>query len=164
MMLYCYNCGCSLRDEAESYADYCANCRGRHWFVTWDEIDRSNYHCDGKKRKEQLPEREVSPSPIVERKLSRIGGGDSDIAVANVVKDKMHKHYDYAVGAEITSRSQKKRVYDENDLIMVSANEEYKDKDKPRKTGFCSSYGGQKNHQSSAERGGARTKDGRQVI
>lgn len=89
---------------------------------------------------------------------------NSGVTVCGVVPDKMHKHFDWAVGAEITSRSQKRRLYDDAGMIMVSAKDEWRDKDKPRQHGFVASYAGQKNHQSSADRGGVRTKTGQRVV
>ncbi len=139
MSLYCFGCGTIGPDRW----GICNVCNGWYHFVDED----THLRLIGK-----------SP-PIIIHDSMGIGN-----VVPNVVPDKMHKHYDYAVGAEITSRSQKKRLYEENDLIMVSAKEEWRDKDKPRRTGFAASYAGQKNHQSSAERGGVRTVTGQKVV
>ena len=89
----------------------------------------------------------------------------SEIEICNVVPDKMTKHYDYAVGATIDSRSQKRRVYAENDMIMVSAAEEAKKNGAPTIKCKARSYPGQKNRRSSAEKWtGARTKTGQEMI
>jgi len=115
----------------------CAGCAG--WFHFVDE--ETHLRLTGK-----LP-------PIT------ISGG-----LPNVVPDKMTKHYDYASGDWIESRSQKRRIYKAKGMVQVSAKEEWRDKEKPRTSGFVSSYDGQKNHQSSAERDGVRTATGQRVV
>ena len=85
--------------------------------------------------------------------------------LAQVVPDRMTEHYDYAVGAVINSRSQKRRVYAENDMIMVSAAEEARKKGAPTMACKTRSYPGQRDCRSSSERWtGARTKTGQQII
>ena len=85
--------------------------------------------------------------------------------LAQVIPDRMAKHYDYAVGAWIDSRSQKNRVYAENDMIMVSAAEEAKKKGAPTIKCKARSYPGQKDRRSSSEKWtGARTKTGQEMI
>lgn len=98
-------------------------------------------------------------SEIIEPMSCNFGG-----SICNVVPDRMTRHYDYASGDWIESRAEKRRIYKEKGMRMVSAKEEWRDKDKPRKFGHVASYAGQKNHQSSAERDGVRTATGQRVI
>lgn len=72
----------------------------------------------------------------------------------NVVPDKLAKHMDYAAGVEITSRSQRNRVYEQMGLQQTSIAERRRKHgtNAPRKPGIAYSYGGQRRHKSTAER------------
>ncbi len=135
MSLHCFGCGAV---GTERWA-LCATCHGWYHFIDEETHQRLTGH-----------------QPLLDPRDGPV--------VPGVVPDKMHKHYDYAVGAWITSRSQKKRLYAEQDMIMVSAKDAWRNKDKPRSSGFVYSYAGQKNHQSSAERSGVRTATGQEVV
>ena len=159
---FCYKCGASQHPEYEFGT--CWNCHGRHWYVPWEVVDRSRYHDDGSKRKTRLPEPEVPDDPPPEQSVVGNTDNSSTFPVPQVARDKQHKYFDWSCGQEITSRSQKKRIYKDLDMIEVSAKDEYRDKEKPRVRGRAVTYGGQKDHRSSAETDGVRTADGRRVI
>jgi len=84
--------------------------------------------------------------------------------IANVIPDSFTPHMDWSLGMMVSSRSQRRRLYAENDMHMKSVKESFKDKDTPNVNGHVVSYAGQKFHKSSAERGGVRTKTGQLVI
>jgi len=173
MSYYCWECGC----PGAKGTHYCSHCFGQHHFITYKQLDLVRRdHGERLAFYGQLPEpplnhkikvsdfKDNDPEimPVVAKGCP---GKGSNMGLAQVVPDRMAKHYDYAVGAMIDSRSQKKRVYKENDMIMVSAKEEYRNKDKPRQTGFAISYPGQTSRRSSAETAdGARTKTGQRIV
>ena len=136
MSWHCFLCG----GVGESGWRQCSACGGWCNFVDEDTHQRLNGH------------------------RAMFDHSDGPVQPPVVIPDKMARHMDFALGREIESRSQKRRLYKENGIEMVSAKEEYRNRDKPRKSGcgFSCSYDGQKNHQSSAERGGVRSKDGRE--
>ena len=71
-----------------------------------------------------------------------------------VVRDKLAKHFDYGVGCEITSRSQRNAVYAAKGCVPKSF-EEYRRQhptNAPSRKGQVVFYPGQKNRRSSAER------------
>lgn len=90
-------------------------------------------------------------------------GAPKEAGQGSVVPDFMHKHYDWAAGCEITSRSQRNRVYAEKGLNVKSAREFRKQHNLPDHKHRFMSYPGQKDHRSSAETGGVRTKTGQKV-
>tara|TARA_Y100000310_G_scaffold343676_1_gene452419 strand:- start:135 stop:506 length:372 start_codon:yes stop_codon:yes gene_type:complete len=92
------------------------------------------------------------------------GAPPSEGGLPSVVGDELRPHMDWSLGEVVSSRSQRRRRYEESGMIMKSAKEVYRNKDKPNNTGRAVSYPGQKNHKSSAERGGVRTKTGQRVI
>ncbi len=91
-------------------------------------------------------------------------GAPKEAGLGDVVGDFMHKHYDWSAGCWITSRSQRNRVYAEKGLNVKSAAEFRKQHDLPDHGKRFMSYRGQKDHRSSAEVEGVRTKTGQRVL
>ena len=81
----------------------------------------------------------------------------------NVIGDELAKHFDWAAGCEINSKTQRRRIYKEKGLVLKSFSEERRHRDIP-KTGTGYSYPGQKDHRSTAEKAVVRTKTGQRVI
>jgi len=143
--LYCYNCGAVGHQQVGQ----CESCDGWHSFV---KLDIHRMLCrDDPERAKTLPQ-------------TALRSGELTIGVPNVSGDKLHKHMDWSLGQEITSKSQRKRLDEQLGIERVSVHDEYRNKEKPRVKGRSVSYAGQKDHTSSAERGGVRTADGRQVL
>ncbi len=92
------------------------------------------------------------------------GAPASELGMPNFTPDSLTPHMDWSLGDVVTSRSERKRRYEERGMIMKSAKEVYRNKDKPNVKGKAVSYAGQKHHKSSAERGGVRTKSGQLVL
>ncbi len=82
----------------------------------------------------------------------------------NVVADSFAPHMDWSLGKVVSSRSERKREYENAGMYMRSVKETYRDKDKPNVKGRAVSYAGQKNRKSYAEKGGVRTKAGQLVV
>ena len=165
---FCWNCGC----PGPGGTHYCSHCRDEHHFITAEQIVTIRY--DYKFGDNQMPEpdidAELKPEHFQieyipdEPEAVAVIDNSSTLEVPQFTRDKQHKYFDYTCGAEITSRSQKRRIYEQQGLVEVSAKDEYRDKEKPNTKGRAVTYGGQKNHKSTAERGGVRTKTGQQVI
>lgn len=105
----------------------------------------------------------VCGTPLVEYEA---GAPPAEDGCPNVIPDNLTPHWDYAAGQMISSRSERKRVYEEKGLIAKSYAEHR------RKYGGTTSlpgeksysFPGQKDHRSSAEIAGVRTKTGQRVI
>ncbi len=144
-VLYCYSCGAVGHKQVGD----CDGCGEQHSFV---DIDVHRMLCrDDPERSKTLPQQEPR-------------SGKLTIDVPHLTRDKMHKHFDWSLGQEITSKSQRNRLDKKFGMHRVSVHDEYRDKDKPNVTGRVASYSGQKDHKSSAEKCGVRTADGRLVI
>jgi len=140
---FCRNCGCPGGVEPH----YCPHCRETHPRVSWKDYL-------------QFQDEQV----IEEKKPVKVIDKSSKIGIPFARKDKMKKHMDWSLGQEITSKSQRDKLDAEHGMIRVSPQEEYRNKDKPRVKGRAVTYAGQKEHTSSAERGGVRTKEGQLII
>jgi hypothetical protein len=112
-------------------------------------------------REDRLPEPIITKGePVVSKR--------STLEIPNVIGDELragsHGFYDQGLGAEVRSKSERRRIAEEKGLIMKSPAEEWRDKEKPNVKGRAIIYPGQTSHNSSAERGGVRTKAGQLVI
>lgn len=70
----------------------------------------------------------------------------------NIVSDKIPKHHDWAAGCDISSRSQRKRVYKQKGLRRMSLAEYNRKYGHEGNRGVAYAYAGQKNHKSTSEK------------
>ncbi len=80
------------------------------------------------------------------------GAPPAEDGTPNIIGDKLLKHMDWAAGCEITSKSQRRRIYAQKGLHEKSYAEEKRKHGGMEKTGTVYSYAGQTNHTSSAEK------------
>lgn len=66
--------------------------------------------------------------------------------------DELRKHMDWALGQEVTSKSERKRLYTAKGLREKSYSEHRRQHGAPPKSGVGYSYAGQTNNKSTAER------------
>lgn len=91
------------------------------------------------------------------------GAPPKEEGLPNVIGDKLGKHYDWAAECEITSKSQRRRVYEEKGLRLKSYAEHRRQHGGLQPFGKGYSYAGQKNHKSTDEIA-VRTKTGQRVV
>ena len=90
---------------------------------------------------------------------------EEGIRAPHVIGDELNKHFDWAAGCEIDSKSQRRRIYKQKGLRLKSIDEHYRDNPAPNiPSGKTFSFKGQTNHRTAAERYAVRTKTGQRVI
>ena len=161
----CYSCGCTGNKDNDD-VQFCSHCHGRHWFILWSEYDhvKRGFDTGALKQYGPVPEPVLPPEVKTERRVNVGEDKSSAFPVPFTRNDHMMPHMDWSLGKEINSKSQRDALDKQNGMIRVSPQEEYRNKEKPTVKGRAVTYGGQKHHTSSAERGGVRTKDGQRVI
>ncbi len=94
------------------------------------------------------------------------GVPDTSGGFPSVIGDRLLPHMDWAAGCEITSKSQRRRIYAAKGLSIKSADEHRRKHGGLEKRGKAGIYPGQTNFRSSAERGldEVRTKTGQRVV
>lgn len=161
----CYQCGCTGNTDNDRI-QFCSGCHRRHWFITWAEYSRAKRGFDRVALKELGPIPESSlpteDEPVDASQVTK--DNSSDFPVPFTRNDHMKPHMDWSLGTTINSKSQRDALDKQNGMIRVSPQEEYRNKEKPTVRGRAVTYGGQKTHRSSAERGGVRSKDGQLII
>ncbi len=92
-------------------------------------------------------------------------GIEKSEGMPSIHDDKLRPHFDHAAGCEISSKSQRRRIYKEKGLRLKSYTEHYRHNPKPGpKPGTVISYPGMTSRKSSAERHYVRTKTGQGVV
>ncbi len=88
----------------------------------------------------------------------------SSTGATTVIGDKLPRHYDWAAGCWIDSKSARKRIYAAKGLRLKSWKEHVRQHGTTGRKPKVVSYAGQGKHTSSAEREGVWTGDGRRVV
>ena len=76
----------------------------------------------------------------------------SDFPMPNVIGDKLPKHHDWSLGEDISSKSERRRKYAENGMVVRSFAERQRRAGRGGKHGVAYSFAGQKDRRSSSER------------
>ena len=79
-------------------------------------------------------------------------GVTAEAGAPAVVKDKLVKHYDWQIGAWVSSRSERNRLLEQKDLTLVPASEFRQRYGGLEKHGVGYFYPGQRHHRSTGER------------
>ncbi len=80
------------------------------------------------------------------------GAPPAEAGMPNICGDELRKHFDWSVGAEVTSKSQRRRLYAQKGMIEKSSSEYYREHGAPAVRGRGYSYAGQTSHKSTAEK------------
>lgn len=154
-MIVCDTCGYPLYGTGRPQRCPCQRCQ-RDGDAVW--IEYEDYIA---KEDAERAARDAEEDAAIRRATA---SKKSKLDFPSMVGDRLKRPYfDYALGQEVTHKSQVRKLIKDKGLQAVSLSEHYRDQKKPHKSSVTS-YAGQGRHTHSARNDGVRTATGQRIV